>query len=182
MMFERAVLVPLVVPQRRPLHRGGIDLFGAFQHEHVAEALPTETPEGPAKLRLLLRTTWGPKARSSRRRFLSWTDPLGEVQHDGDGEAVVLPGEVDERLAGLGLDVRGVDDRQPPQGEPLGGDEVQDLEGVVRRRLIVLLVADYRTAGVRRQNLVGRKCRRANVLLPDPLGPIRTTSDSFGDG
>ena len=27
---------------------------------------------------------------------------------------------------------------------------------------------------------VGRKCLRANVHLPDPLGPIRTTRDSLG--
>src|SRR5438046_8122091 len=27
---------------------------------------------------------------------------------------------------------------------------------------------------------VGRKCLRANVVLPDPLGPIRTTRDRFG--
>src|SRR5437763_1367455 len=27
---------------------------------------------------------------------------------------------------------------------------------------------------------VGRKCLRAKVLLPEPLGPIRTTSDRFG--
>src|SRR5262245_49943150 len=27
---------------------------------------------------------------------------------------------------------------------------------------------------------VGRKCLRANVLLPEPLGPIRTTRDKFG--
>jgi hypothetical protein len=27
---------------------------------------------------------------------------------------------------------------------------------------------------------VGRKCLRAKVLLPEPLGPIRTTSDNFG--
>src|SRR4051794_11657253 len=27
---------------------------------------------------------------------------------------------------------------------------------------------------------VGKKCLRANVLLPDPLGPIRTTRDRLG--
>ena len=27
---------------------------------------------------------------------------------------------------------------------------------------------------------VGRKCLRANVLLPEPLGPMRTTSESLG--
>ena len=27
---------------------------------------------------------------------------------------------------------------------------------------------------------VGRKCLRANVLLPEPLGPIRTTRDRLG--
>src|SRR3712207_8176787 len=53
-------------------------------------------------------------------------------------QTVVPPRQLDERLAGLGLDVGGVHDRQPPQGEPLGGDEVQELEGVVRDRLVVL--------------------------------------------
>jgi hypothetical protein len=48
-------------------------------------------------------------------------DLLGQVEHDGDGERVKLPREGDERLAGLGLHVRGIDHGEPSAGEPLPG-------------------------------------------------------------
>ena len=50
---EGAVLLPLVVPQRHPLDRGRFDLLGALQHEHMAEAFPTEAAKRTAKLRVL---------------------------------------------------------------------------------------------------------------------------------
>src|SRR5207245_9575572 len=50
------------------------------------------------------------------------TEPLGQVQHDGDRQAMVLPRKLDERLAGLGLHIRGVDDRQAAQAQPLRRD------------------------------------------------------------
>src|SRR5262249_18380839 len=80
------------------------------------------------------------------------TDLLGQVQNNGDRKAVVPPGEGDKRLTRFRLHVGGVDDRQAPQLQPLRGDEVQDLEGVFGHRLIVLLVADHGSAGVRRQD------------------------------
>ena len=57
-------------------------------------------------------------------------DRSGRFEHDGHRQAVVLAGQLDQRLAGLGLHVGGVDDRQPPQRQPLAGDEVQHLERV----------------------------------------------------
>jgi hypothetical protein len=83
-------------------------------------------------------------------------EPLGQVEHDRDRQAVVFPGQGDERLARLGLDVGRVDDRQAAQGETLSGDEVQEFEGVVRDRLIVLSVTDHRTAEVGGEDF-GRK-------------------------
>ena len=100
-----------------------------------------------------LRTTCGPKSRSARPAVPLLADPLGQVEHDGHRQAVVLPGQLDERLAGLGLDVGGIDHREPPQGQPLAGDEVEHLEGLVRDRLIVLVVADHPPAGVGREDL-----------------------------
>jgi hypothetical protein len=41
------------------------------------------------------------------------TDLLGKVQDDGDREAMILLGKLDRRFAGLGLEVRRIDDRQP---------------------------------------------------------------------
>ena len=116
---ERAVLVPLVVPQRHPLDGGRFDLFGALQHEDVAEAFPSEATERPPQLRLLLADDVGAEVAVVREPVALLADRLGQVQHDGDRQAVVLPGQLDQRLAGLGLDVGGVDDRQPPQGQPL---------------------------------------------------------------
>ncbi len=61
-------------------------------------------------------------------------EPLGDVQPDGDRQAVVLSGQFDKRFAGRGLHVRGVDDRQPTQGQALGGDVVQESKGFSRLR------------------------------------------------
>ena len=135
---------PLVVPERHPLDRGRFDLLGRLQHEDVAEAFLAEAPERPPKLRLLLADDVRAEVPVGPQRGCAPGRPARAGQHDGDRQAVVLPGQLDQRLAGLGLDVGGVDDRQPAQGQPLGGDEVQHLEGVVGDRLVVLVVADHR--------------------------------------
>ena len=146
----------------------------------MAEAFPLEPPQRPAQLRLLVADDVRAEVPVGSPAVALLAELLGQVEHDGHRQAVVLPGQLHQRLAGLGLDVGGVDHREPPQGQPLGGDEVEHLEGVVRDRLVVLVVADHPPAGVRGEDSVGRKCLRANVLLPDPLGPIRTTRLSLG--
>jgi hypothetical protein len=72
-------------------------------------------------------------------------------------------------FAGFRLNVGGIDDRQMSPSESLGSHEVQDLERIVRRCLIVLVVADQSTAIIGRHPSVGKKFLRANVLFPDPL-------------
>ena len=109
------------------------------------------------------------------------TDLFGQVQHDGDREAVVLAGQCDQRLAGLGLDVGGVDDSQPPEGEALGGDEVQDLEGVVRDRLIVLVVADHSPAGVGGQDFGGQEVLAGERGLAGAAGADQDDEGQLGD-
>ena len=156
------------------------DLLGRLQHEDVPEALLPQPAERPPQLRLLVADDVGAEVPVGPQPVPFLADSLGKVEHDGHRQAVVLPGQLDQRLAGLGLDVGGVDDRQPAQGQPLAGDEVEHLEGVVGDGLVVLVVADHRPAGVGREDLGGRKCLRANVLLPEPLGPIRTTRESLG--
>ena len=46
--------------------------------------------------------------------------------------------------------------------------------------MIVLVVAYQSATEVRRNHLGGRKSRRAKVDLPEPDGPISTTSESSG--
>ena len=85
--------------------------------------------------------------------------------------------QLDQRLARLRLHVGGVDDRQAAGGQTLGGDEVQRLEGVAGRRLVVLVVARPGPEVSEDSTSVGLKCVRAKVDLPEPDAPIRTTSD-----
>lgn len=75
-------------------------------------------------------------------------DRFGQVENDGHRQAVILTGQRDQRFACLGLHVGGIDNGQPACRQPLGGDEVQHLKGVVRRRLLVLVVANESAAVV----------------------------------
>jgi AhpD family alkylhydroperoxidase len=83
----------------------------------MAEALPPEAPQGTAKLRVLLADDVGAEGSLVPRAVPLVADLLGQVQHDGHRQAVVLAGQFHQRLAGLGLDIGGVDDRQPPVPE-----------------------------------------------------------------
>ena len=87
------------------------------------------------------------------RRVPLVAELLRQVHDDRDREAVELAGQCDERLSGLGLHVRRVDHGEPPGGEPLARDEVQHLERVVRRALVVLVVRDEAAAEVRGEDL-----------------------------
>ena len=87
---------------------------------------------------------------------------LGRVDDDRGREQVVLAGDPHERLAGLLLDVGGVDDRQPAAGEPPGRDLVQHRERVLGRVLVVGVVGHERAAevgadGLRGQEVTGRE-------------------------
>ena len=92
---ERPVLVPLVVPERRPLDRGRLDLLGRVEDEDVARS-----PRASARASIgavataAAGSTCGPKSRSSRPWFRSCADLLGQVEDDGHRQAVVLPGKL----------------------------------------------------------------------------------------
>ena|SRR6266508_1212660 len=63
-----------------------------------------------------------------------------------------LAGQGDQRLVGLWLDVRGVDHRQATGSQKLARDIVQQVEGVIGGRLVVLVIRDQATAEIRREN------------------------------
>ena len=177
---ERAVLVPLVVPQRNSLDDRRLHLLGRIQHEDVPEALLLKPTQRTPSCDFWLRMTCGPKSRSARLAVALLAELLWEVEHNRHRQAMVLSGQFHQRLASLGLDVGGVDHREPPQGQPLPGDEPEHLERLVRDRLVVLVVRTMPRQASDERISVGLKCLRAKVLLPEPLGPIRTTRLSLG--
>ena len=81
------------------------------------------------------RMTCGPKCGPFGPSLVALlAEPFGQVEHDGDRQAVVFAGKLDQRLAGLRLYVGGVDDGQPCPAPAAGGDVVQECEGFAASR------------------------------------------------
>ena len=178
---ERAVLVPLVVPQRHPLDRGRLDLLGRFEDEDVAEAFALAGPAstGAAATRCCADDV-RPEVAVLPAAVPLLADLLGQVEHDGHRQAVVLPGQRHQRLAGLRLDVRGIHDRQSPSASRLAAMKCSTSKASF---VTVWSFSSSQTSPRQASDdstSVGRKCFRAKVLLPEPDGPMRTTSDNLG--
>jgi hypothetical protein len=155
-----------VGPQRRAAHLYGLDLLGGAQHPDAAEALALQPLQRAAQLRSLLAHDVGSEVAIGARAVALLADRLRGVEDDRDREQVVLPGELDEWLARLALDVRGIDDREARLPQTPAGDEVQDRERVTRRALVVLVVGDQAAAEVRRDDLGGREVLARERALP----------------
>ena len=98
--------------------------------------------------------------------------PLRKVEDNGLREEVVLLRQRNERLASLRLDIRGIDYGESSTRESLPNDLVQEIEGVPRCGLIVLVVRNKRAAKVRgndlcRQEVLAGKRRLAAAGRPD---------------
>ena len=79
---------------------GRFDFFGAFQHENMAEAFASEPAERPPQLRLLLANDVRAEVAVCRAAVALLTEPFGQIQHDGDRQAVVLPGQLRRAACG----------------------------------------------------------------------------------
>ena len=167
---EWAVLVPLVVPQRNTLDGRRLNLLGRVEHKDVPEALPLEPPQRPSELRLLVADDVRAEVPVGSLAVALQTELLWEVENNCYRQAMVLPGQLHQRFASLGLDVRGVDHREPPQGQPLPGDEPEHLERLVRDRLVVLVVADHAPAGIGREDLRGLEVAAGEGALARAAG------------
>jgi hypothetical protein len=96
------------------------------------------------------------------------THPLGDVEHNRDRQHVMFLRERDEMLARVRLDVGGVDHRQPAGGEPLPGDVVQDVEGVTRCGLVVLVIGDEAATEIAADDLRRQEVPRSEGRLSGP--------------
>ena len=91
---------------------------------------------------------------------------------------MVLARKRNERLARLGLNVGRIDNRQLRARQPPRGHEVQRREGVVGRRLVVLVVRHERAEAIRRHHL-----GRLEVLAGERrlAAPGRSDQDHQGE-
>ena len=99
------------------------------------------------------RITWSPKSRSGRLAFRAPADALRHVEHDRGRQHVVVARQRDQRAARVDLHVGRVHDGQPARRQALADDEVEQLERVGGRGLVVLVVGDQAPAEVGRDHL-----------------------------
>jgi hypothetical protein len=104
-----------------------------------------------------------------------------KIENDSYRQRVVLAGELHQWLPGFSLYVRRIDDRQSTRRQSLRGDVVQHVEGVLRRSLIVLVVADQATAIVARQHFRWQKVLACKCALPGPQLIQKASLTSFQD-
>jgi len=175
---ERPGELALVVPQRLALDLGVVDLVGK-QHPDVVEALLAQAGQRAAERLALPAEHMRAELPVRSRGVAPLADRLGDIEHDRDRQQVMTPGELDEWLARLGLDVGRVDDREPAGLEALAGDVVERVERRLGRRLVVLVVGDQAAEGVGRQHLGGQEVAARERRL---AGPGRAHEDDQGQG
>ena len=77
---------------------------------------------------------------------------LREVKYQRNREHVELARKLNQRFAPVLLHVRGVDGREPSQGKPLSGNEVENLKRIACDRLLVFVVGNQTATEIRRQD------------------------------
>jgi hypothetical protein len=179
---ERAVVAPAVVPERLPRDRGCVDGLFRRQHVDVPEPFAAEAAQRSMQLAALLADHVRAEAAIGAAAVALVTDPLGQIEHEGDRQDVVLAGQRDQRLASLRLHVGGVDDGQAPARQAPRGDEVKGGEGVSRRGLVVLVVRDEPAEAVRREHFGGGEVTAGERRLAAPGGADEDDQREFGDG
>ena len=178
---KRPVFIPLVVPEWGPLDDSRLDLFGRLEDEDVREAFSLQSSNGSTQLRLLLPDDVRTEVPVFPAPISLLADLFGQVEDQCDRKAMVLSAKLDEQLAGFGLNVRGIDDRQTAEGQPLSGDEVQNLECVIRRRLGILIVADHPPARIGGQHLSGQEMFAGEGALARATGADQDDEREIGD-
>ena len=128
-------------------------------------------------------TTWGPKRPVGASLVACQAQSLRHIQHDGNRQAVMFPGESHQGLAVLGLYAGGVNYGEASGPQPRGRDEVE-----AGQRHRVLRPGRWRhpppSPGRRPKDTtsVGMKWLAAKEDFPDPVGPMSATRHSFRNG
>src|SRR6266852_2003595 len=129
-------------------------------------------------LRLLANHMW-PKISIRPAAIALLTKLFRQIEDDCNRDTVVLPGEFDNRLTRLGLDIRRIDHHEFSRRQTLPGNEVQNLESILRRRLVILVIRNQPAAEIRRQNLRGSKMLPGKARLPRPRGADQSDHRQF---
>lgn len=162
---------------------GALDLLHATQDVHLAESLALQVAQGAAEFAdVAVDDPAGHVGPVGAGGVAFGADVVGHVEDDGDGQDVVLPGQLDQLLSAALLDVGRVDDRTTARRESLARDVVQDVEGVPAGALVVLVVGDQASAEVRGDDLGRPEVPPGESGLARAGRPDQDDEGEVGDG
>ena len=156
---ERSGELALVVPRLLVGDRRRLDLLDPVQLVHAPESLLAHPADRALQVAPLPGHDVAAEVAVGSRDVALDGHRFGDVEHDRVDHHVVALGQPDQGGPGLLLGVGGVDDCQQtaPQAGP--DDVLQDVERVLRRRLVGHIVGDQPATEVTRHDL-----ERAEVL------------------
>ena len=108
-------------------------------------------------------------------------DGFRQVEHDGDGQAVILACLFDQGPARFGLNVRGINNRQSSSCQAFGGDIMQHIERIVCRRLTVLVITHQTSAVVGREHFARQEVLASERALAGTAGADQDDKGKLGD-
>ena len=136
-----AMLRLAIVPQRLAHDRRGGNRLDRLQEVDMAKALLFQVAQGAAQLLALLADDMVAKVPVSALAVAFVAKLFGQVEHNRNRQHVIVTRQFDQRLARLGLDIGGIDHREPTRGQALGCDKVQNLKGRLARTLVVFVIS-----------------------------------------
>lgn len=162
---------------------GVLDVRDAAQDVHLAEALALQAADrSPQFTDVALDDPDRHVGPVGAGRVALGAHLLGHVEDDGDGQHVVLLRQVDQLPPAVLLHTRRVDDRATAGGQALARDVVQDVEGVLRRATVVLVVGDQAPAEVRGDHLGRLEVPAGEGGLAGTRGADEDDEGEVGDG
>jgi hypothetical protein len=164
------VLAVVEEPLVRDLRR--IDLLRTLEHMYLPESLPAQLTQAAPQIAVLPGDDGAPEVPVGPDLGPLPAQRLGHVEHDGDRQHVMLPGDPHERGPGVRLYVGRVDHGEPAEAQTDAGDVVQRVECRGGGRLVVLVVGDHAAEGIR-----GEHPRRREV----PAGEGRLAGSGDAD-
>lgn len=93
---------------------------------------------------------------------------LGEIEDQGNRQTVILLPQMHDRAAGFRLYLGRINHRQLATCQPLGCDEVQDIEGIISSFLVVLIIADVATTDIGREHFRSLELLACKGVLARP--------------
>lgn len=115
---------------------------------HRVEAFVVQEPHGSVQPGALAADHLIPNPPVCPLAIPVSADGSRQIEHDRDDRPVIHPGEIDKRPPRLRLNIRRVNHGDPAGLKPLGGNQMQNLEGRVGRGLVALVVRHQRAAQI----------------------------------